>query len=151
VAAYLNGQQVKFRLPATMDEAVRLAIKIENAERKWPSDRRDFGIDHVGTECFNCHWKGHISRDCEARSYVRPRRDSNPWHFRRSGWTAELGSGRIPMVSRGWTKPSLPRPRIMRDRQQHRGTGNPNAKGPVSRPQLLARPTGGSSRRKWSI
>jgi hypothetical protein len=40
VAAYINGlrgtvgQQVKFRMPATMDEAVWLAATIENAEQQ---------------------------------------------------------------------------------------------------------------------
>jgi hypothetical protein len=141
---------VKFRMPATMDEAVRLATTIENAEQQWPSDRRVFGIYHVDVECFNCHLKGHMSRDCKARPYVRPRGGSNPRLFRRSGWTADRGRGRNPMVSPGWARPFPPastESRGMRDRQQHRGSDNPNAEGPVSRPPLPARPTGSSSRR----
>jgi hypothetical protein len=48
VAAYINGlrgvagQQEKFRMPATMDEAVRLAVTIENAEQQKPPERRVF-------------------------------------------------------------------------------------------------------------
>jgi hypothetical protein len=156
VAAYINGlrgvvgQQVKFNMPATMDQAVRLAITIENAERQWPSDRRVFAIAREDVVCFSCHRKGHISRDCKARSYTRPRGDSNSRFCSRNGWTAERGRGRNPMVGRGWARPTPPAPtgsRGMQNRQQYRGPGNPNAEGPVSRPPLPARPTGGSSRR----
>jgi hypothetical protein len=53
VAAYINGlrgtvgQQVKFRMPATMDEAVRLAVTIENAEQQRTPERRVFMAAHT--------------------------------------------------------------------------------------------------------
>jgi hypothetical protein len=144
VAAYINGlrgvvgQQVKFRMAEKMEEAVRLAITIENAEQQWPSDRRVFAIARADVECYSCHRKGHISRNYKARSYARPRGGSNSKFFSRNGWTTERGRGRNPMVSRGWARPTPPvssESRGMRDRQQHRGSGNPNAEGPVSSPR----------------
>jgi D-lyxose ketol-isomerase len=58
VAAYINGlrgtagQQVKFRMPATMDEAVRLAVTIENAEQQKTPERRVFTTSQADITCY---------------------------------------------------------------------------------------------------
>jgi hypothetical protein len=101
VAAYINGlrglvrQQVKFRMPATMNEASRLAVTTENAEQQWPSDRRVFATALTDIACFRCNQKGHIAGD----NNTRP--------FGRNGWAARRGRGRSPMTSRGWNRPTL--------------------------------------------
>ncbi|KDR10115.1 hypothetical protein L798_00184 [Zootermopsis nevadensis] len=72
VAAYINGlrgvvgHQVKFRMPATMDEAVRLAVTIENAEQQKTAEKQVFTTAEV--ICYQCNQKGHITRNCRARS-----------------------------------------------------------------------------------
>jgi hypothetical protein len=73
VAAYINGlrgivgQQVKFRMPATMDEAVRLAVTIENAEQQRTPERRVFTTSQADIICYQCNQKGHMARQCRAR------------------------------------------------------------------------------------
>jgi hypothetical protein len=73
VAAYINGirctvgQQVKFRMPATMNEAVRLAVTIENAEHQSTHERRVFLTANTEIACYNCNQKGHMAKHCRAR------------------------------------------------------------------------------------
>jgi hypothetical protein len=70
VAAYINGlrgiagQQVTFRMPATMDKAVRLAVTIENAEQQKTPERRVFTTSQTDITCYQ---KGHMARQCRAR------------------------------------------------------------------------------------
>jgi hypothetical protein len=111
VATYINGlrgvvgQQIKIRVPSNMDEAVRLAVTVEHAEQRWPSDREDADV-----ECFKCHQRGHMYRDCRNRSYVRPRGGSNPRPLEQSRWTTRRGRGRNPTVSYGGARATSPCP-----------------------------------------
>ena len=84
VAAYINGlgglvgQQVRFRMPHTLEEAVQVAVTVNNAERVRAQDpnrvfstKRDSSSQ--GVICYNCGNKGHYAKDCGS-----PRRDGNP-------------------------------------------------------------------------
>jgi len=75
VAAYINGlagivgQQVRFRMPHTLEEAVQVAVTVSNAEwMRAPDTRRVFSTKRdsssQGITCFNCGKKGHYTRDC---------------------------------------------------------------------------------------
>jgi hypothetical protein len=154
VAAYINGlrgvvgQQVKIRAPSNMDEAVRLAVTVENAQQQWPSDRRVFATAFADVECFNCHRKGHISKYCKTRPYVRPRGGNNPRPLDQSGWTTGRGRGRNPTTRYGRariTPPVSSESRDVRDRNPQKHSDNPNGGGPVSRPQRPARQRGGGA------
>jgi hypothetical protein len=77
VAAYINGltgvvgQQVRFRMPHTLDEAVQVAVTVSNAERlRAPDTKRVFSTKRdnppQGTSCFNCGKKGHFAKECRS-------------------------------------------------------------------------------------
>jgi hypothetical protein len=70
VAAYINGlaglvgQQVRFRMPSSLEEAVQVAITVSNAERvKQVDTKRVFSFKRDGGSqaivCFNCGKRGH--------------------------------------------------------------------------------------------
>lgn len=72
LAAYINGlrgvvgQQVQFQMPATMEQAVRIAVTVENTEKH---KNMAGGSKRVFTarreiECFKCNRRGHYARDC---------------------------------------------------------------------------------------
>jgi hypothetical protein len=124
-----------------------LAVTVENAEQQWPSDRKVFATAHADVECFKCHKKGHMYKDCRNRSYVRPRGGSNQRPLEQSGWTTGRGRGRDPTARYGrarTTPPMSSESRDMRDRNPQKNSDNPNGGGPVSRPQHPARLRGGS-------
>ena len=77
IAAYINGltgvvgQQVRFRMPHTLDEAVQVAVTVSNAERlRAPDTKRVFSTKRdspsQGTSCFNCGKKGHFAKECRS-------------------------------------------------------------------------------------
>jgi hypothetical protein len=77
VAAYINGlagifgQQVRFRTPSTLEEAVEVAVTVSNAERMRTQDtKRVFSTKREnlsqGIICHNCGKKGHYARDCRS-------------------------------------------------------------------------------------
>jgi hypothetical protein len=67
--AGIVGQQVRFRKPHTIQEAVQVAVTVSNAERmRTPDTRQVFSTKRdsspQGITCFNCRKKGHYARDC---------------------------------------------------------------------------------------
>jgi hypothetical protein len=73
LAAYIHGlrgvveEQVEFQMLSTMEEAVRLAVTVENAEkhkqmvvgsRKVFASKKEF-------ECYRCNQSGLYARDCQ--------------------------------------------------------------------------------------
>jgi hypothetical protein len=88
VAAYINGlkgivgQQVKCRIPASMDEAGRLTITIENAEQQKTPERRVFTVAHTEITCYQCNQKGHMARHCRVRPSPNQNRNSTTFNRR---------------------------------------------------------------------
>jgi hypothetical protein len=84
VAAYINGsmgivgQEVRFRMPQTLDEAVKVAVTVNNAERlRAPDTKRVFSArkdnSSQGIVCFN------LGREVTMReSVVHPRKMGVP-------------------------------------------------------------------------
>ena len=118
VAAYINGlggmvgQQVRFKMPNTLDEAVQVAITISNAERtKTPDTKRVFSARREGiyqsVVCFNCGKRGHYARECRmgkregffggngrARNMAGGRRQGAPGHVSRNSSTPMQPNGK---------------------------------------------------------
>jgi hypothetical protein len=99
VAAYINGlkgtvgQQVKFRMPVSTDEAVRLAITTENAEQQKTPERRVFTATHTEITCYQCNQKGHMARHCRARPSATQNRNSMAFNQRFPNDRGAIGRG----------------------------------------------------------
>jgi len=88
VATYISGlggivgQQVRFRMPSSLDEAVQVAITVNNAEGTKQTDTKksvqcEAGWRSPGIcvfQCFNCGKRGHCARDCRFRGRTIPLR-----------------------------------------------------------------------------
>jgi hypothetical protein len=65
LAAYINGlygmvgQQVRYRMPTTMAEAIQIATTVAAVNQHAQSQRNIFTI-----KCYNCKAEGHTSRTC---------------------------------------------------------------------------------------
>jgi hypothetical protein len=72
LAAYIHGlkgivgQQVQFQMPSTMEQAVRLAVTVENAERhrQMKDGPRKIFTTRRDAKCYRCAGIGHYARDC---------------------------------------------------------------------------------------
>jgi hypothetical protein len=93
LAAYIHGlkgivgQQVQFQMPSTMEQAVRLAVTVENVERLRQMREGPRKVFTARSEiiCFQCAGMGHYAREC--RRNFRPgmsgRKSRNDQHDRR--------------------------------------------------------------------
>lgn len=97
LAAYINGlqgvvgQQVRYRLPNTMQEAVQIATTVASAERQyrqtlpWKPIKKDTGeggnVFATNVTCYNCNKVGHIAKNCFLKKnnnkYERSNGDKN--------------------------------------------------------------------------
>jgi len=79
LAAYINGlrgvvgQQVQFQTPSTMEQAVKLAITVENVEKHKQVVRgsRKVFANKKDIECYRCNQTGHYARDCQQEQSPR--------------------------------------------------------------------------------
>jgi hypothetical protein len=72
LAAYIHGlrgivgQQVQFQMPSTMEQAVRLAVTVENVEKHkhLTEGAKKIFAARREVECYRCRKIGHYARDC---------------------------------------------------------------------------------------
>jgi hypothetical protein len=72
LAAYIHGlrgvvgQQVQYQMPVTMDQAVKLAVTVENAERhkNLAGGARKIFANKEAPACYRCGQSGHYARGC---------------------------------------------------------------------------------------
>lgn len=67
------GEQVRFRMPKTMEEAVKLAVMVASAVRAnhggSSSDSKPvFSVNKSSPTCYRCNKQGHRSENCYARA-----------------------------------------------------------------------------------
>jgi hypothetical protein len=60
------GQQVQFQMPSTMEQAVRLAVTVENVEKhkQLTEGTKKIFAARRDVKCFRCSKIGHYARDC---------------------------------------------------------------------------------------
>ena len=66
------GQQVRYRLPNTMQEAIQIANTVASADRQqqdtsWGHGKRNNADGHVfvtSVTCYHCNKVGHLAKNC---------------------------------------------------------------------------------------
>jgi hypothetical protein len=133
LAAYIHGlegivwQQVQFQMPSTMEQAVRLAVTVENVERlrQMREGPRKVFTAQSEIKCFHCAGIGHYAREClrNFRPEMSGRKSWNNQHDRRMD-----GNDRESQAPRG-----------------SRNNGGPSGQGPRRQARPLVPP--GNNRR----
>ena len=75
LAAYIHalrgivGQQVQFQMHSTMEEAVKLAVTVENVEKhkEMVGGSRKVFTNKEEIVCYTCNQSGHYARDCQQK------------------------------------------------------------------------------------
>lgn len=89
LAAYTNGllgnvgQQVRYRMPATMTEAIQLAVTVSAAESRRPHFNHNRDVFITQLTCFNCNQVGHKAKDCRVRKFTNPKTNVAQSRFKR--------------------------------------------------------------------
>jgi hypothetical protein len=100
-------------MPANMDEAVRLAITIENAEQQKTPERRVFTIALTEITCYQCNKKGHVAKHCRVRPSPNQYRNSTIFKRRFSNDNCgAVGCGYGRAAPRHWRCGSPPPPGV---------------------------------------
>ena len=70
------GQQVQFQMPCTMEQAVKLAVTVENVEKhkQMVAGSRKVFANRKEIECYRCNQLEHYARDCQQQQSSRNRR-----------------------------------------------------------------------------
>jgi hypothetical protein len=82
LAAYIHwlkgvvGQQVQFQKPSTKEQAVKLAVTVENVEKhkQMVGGSRKVFANRKEIECYRCNKSGHYARDCQQQQSSQNRR-----------------------------------------------------------------------------
>jgi hypothetical protein len=133
LAAYVHGlrgivgTQVQFQMPSTMEQAVRLAVTVENVEkhRQLTDGAKKIFAAKREVECYRCRKTGHYARDCrqEPPSVASGRRSwgdrnanrrdltSREMQFTRGGrGRGGPGGQNFRRPARAWVQPEDTRP-----------------------------------------
>jgi hypothetical protein len=101
------GQQVQFQMPGIMEQAVRLAITVENAEKhkQLTGGAKKVFANKREIECFKCTKRGHFAKDCWQGPHHSGQYMGHDQTFRQRDFPSR--DPRSPQGGRGWGRPGF--------------------------------------------
>lgn len=105
------GEQVRFRLPKTIDEALQIAVTVHTEEKKkYASSHEKRSVFATSSVCFNCNKPGHRAKECRFnRNFMGSQGRENYQNNGASNSSNGIGRGKLVPFDRFRASAGYPR------------------------------------------